>query len=123
MGAYHGGMLDYIFSFGIAEIASHLSMLVLGWLMIWIDRKLRRRWLRGDVEKAYTALQGACEPETLNPESPGNPDAMKATARNLVNLLRPRLKRASLYPPQPADKSEDSLRLWFQFLGSVRPDL
>ena len=116
-------MLNYFFSFGIAEIVSHLSVAGITWIMIWSYRKLHKLRLRQPANDAYMALQGACEPETLNPNSPNNPDAMKALARNLVNMLRPRLKRAGLYPPEPADRTDESLQLWFHYLASVRPGL
>ena len=116
-------MVDYFLSFGIPQIVSHLSFSAGAVIVIWINKKIRRMRLRKGVEKAYIAVQGAYEPETLNPEHPGNPSAMRADARNYVNMLRPRLERAGLYPPQPLGVTDDSLQLWFNYLESVRPQL
>lgn len=51
----------------------------------------QRKSLLNDIEKAYSLLRMVCEPKTMNPQNPGNPDFMKSEARDFVNPMIPRL--------------------------------
>ena len=73
-----------------------------------------------DVEEGYKLLRNACEPETLDPAHPGNPAAIKAYARDFVNPLSGKLRKAGFSPPGLCTVEEDSLREWFGFLEDVR---
>ena len=79
-----------------------------------------RRRLRSPVDEAYKWLVMVCEPETLNPEKMGNPDHHASGARDRVNVIISKLKRAGFTPPRECDRSEESLKDWFRFIGSVR---
>ena len=82
-------------------------------------RHIRRKRLREDVETAYFKLQMACEPETLNPEKPGNLAYMKSDARDSVNILYKEIKRAGFDPPHICEATEGSLHSWFNFIRYV----
>ena len=92
-------------------------------LMVWGRRQYLRWRLRGPVERAYALLRDACEPQTLHPEHPGNPDHIKAAARDFSNPLGRRLARAGFFCPDKCTKDEDSLLVWFKYLEDVRMNL
>ena len=72
------------------------------------------------VNSAYFKLRMVCEPGTLNPEEPGNPDFMKSDARDEVNPLIPKLEKAGFFCPPRCTVEENSLKEWFKFLEAVR---
>ena len=73
--------------------------------------------------RAYSLVQRVREPETLNPDSPGNPAYMKSKARDFVNLLLNPLRRAGLRPPEKMDRSDESIEIWFRYLSELRSDI
>lgn len=81
---------------------------------------VQRRRIAPKVAEAYDFLQVVCEPKTLDPENPGNPDYMKARARNHVNFLIRNLERAGFFPPPRCTTEDDSLQEWYRFLENVR---
>ncbi len=90
---------------------------VAGIVTMILPRWIRRRLLERTIEQAYMALRNVCEPLTLNPE------CMKSHARDLVNAMLGRLRRANLHPPDRCDRSDESFAEWFAFLGRLREDL
>ena len=86
----------------------------------WVRTNVLRKRLVSDVENAYLKLRMVCEPGTLDPNMPGNPVYMKAAARDFVNPLSKRLRRAGFYPPPECKADDDSLQEWFKFLANVR---
>lgn len=94
-----------------------------GIMTMVLPRWIRRILLKRTVEEAYFALRNACEPATLDPDRPGNPEYMKSHARDLVNAMIGRLRRARFHPPAKCDRSDESLAEWFKFLGNVRAEL
>lgn len=95
------------------------SIVAFRWCLQWY----RRLKLLPLVDGAYQKLRMVCEPKTLNPEYPGNPDYMRADARDTVNPLIPHLKRVGFYPPVECTTDDASLNAWFRFLSHVRTDL
>lgn len=96
---------------------------MMGTMIMILPRWIRRRRLRPLVEDAYMALRNACEPKTLDPKDPGNAEFIKSDARDLVNSMTGRLRRAGIQPPDLCDRSDESLAEWFRFLGKLRSDL
>lgn len=88
---------------------------------IW--KHFQRKRLAPRIEVAYGLVQRVCEPETLNPERPGNMPHMKHLARDYVNPLRNRLNKAGFFPPAPCTVEDQSLQDWFRFLGNVRIEI
>ena len=84
------------------------------------QRKHREKILRASIESAYVKFRNACEPKTLNPASPGNPNFMEADARDYANMIRPLLKDANLNPPEICITTPVSLNEWFRYLEEVR---
>jgi len=82
-----------------------------------------RKGLAEIVETVYQEFQNACEPETLHPDYPGNPSAIKATARNSANRLLLRFQRSGFDPPPKCSVDDQSLRDWFMFVEHVRIQL
>lgn len=111
--------LDFL----VSEVATHMGALGLGMLILWLPRSYRRRKLKPRVEEGYLKLRKVCEPQTLNPDAPGNQDFMKSDARDVVNPLRGRLEKAGFYPPRQCSTDQKSLDEWFRFLGEVRDRL
>ena len=74
------------------------------------------------VESTFGFLAGTYKPETLNPERPGNPAAMKEQTQAHVDLLRARMMkhRRSNIPPGIDVSSTDSLREWYEFMRAER---
>ena len=64
-----------------------------------------------------------CEPKTINPDHPGNPDYMKSHARDSVNKLINPLKKLGFYCPPECTTEDKSLKEWFSFLGKARIEL
>ena len=91
-------MLEYILSFGVSEIISHLAFGGLVWLMIWIDTKIRRRRLKQPVGKAFQALQAACEPETLNPKQSWQPRSDASQGSQCDQLVTPPTSAGTTLP-------------------------
>ena len=79
-----------------------------------------RRRLRSPVDEAHKWLVMVCEPESLNPENLGNASHHAIQARDLVNVMINKLKRAWFTPPGECDRSDESLKDWFRFISSVR---
>lgn len=96
---------------------------VLGVLVMWVPKFITKRALRNTVEEAYSMLRNVCEPMTLDPAYPGNREYMMSEARDRVNVLIHKLRSAGFQPPARCDRSEESLRAWFTFLGDVRAEL
>ncbi len=92
-------------------------------LVMYLPRFLRRRRLKPRVEQAYMKLRKVCEPNTLDPDQPGNRDFMKSDARDFVNPLRHRLQKAEAYPPPECTTEDCSLLEWFRYLGQIRSNL
>ena len=93
---------------------------LLGWLFSIYGFFFRRR-LAKPVEDVYVKVRNCAEPLTLNPVYPGNKDAIFADARDGVNRLRPRLKRALLNPPNPVGIDDRAgVNAWFTYLQTVR---
>ena len=102
-------------------IITHLAAAGATMLGVWLYKIWNRRCLRTDVEKGYRKLRLVCEPDTINPEQPGNAAFMKSDARDFVNILDRRLRKAGFYPPPECSRDDDrSFQEWFQFLGGVR---
>ena len=74
------------------------------------------------VERVFDLLVMAYKPETLNPELPGNPEAIKEQAQNHVDLLRARMMkdRRSNIPPEIDVSSSVSLHEWYRFVRAER---
>ncbi len=100
---------------------SFVCGVVLGVLVMWLPKFIKRRLLRKKVEAAYSMLRMVCEPKTLNPAQLGNREYMISESRDLVNAIS--LKSAGFRPPQKCDRSEKSLNEWFTFLQDVRIEL
>lgn len=83
-------------------------------------RQEQRESLLNDIEQAYLLLRMVCEPETLDPQHPGNPGFMKVQARDFVNPMIPRLEEAGLSPPSQCTKEDNSLQEWFKYFGDLR---
>lgn len=97
--------------------------LVAGMFVMWFPRILKRRLLRKRVGAAYFKLRLVCEPETLNPDQPGNMEFMRSDARDTANEIATRLKSAGFYPPKKCTNDDASFRDWFEFLGDVRVEI
>lgn len=82
------------------------------------QHRRKKRFARAQIEDAYLKLRAFCEPETLNPNHPGNPLYMKAEARDASNLLRPLLVDLNFSPPPLC--TDDNLPAWFNYLGTLR---
>ena len=87
------------------------------------DEPLQEDTLAQDVEECYLKLRQVCEPDTMNPDYPGNQAYMKSTARDAANPLRRRLEDAGFEPPPKCTSEDASLREWFEFLSEVRDEL
>jgi len=114
--------MDWLLSI-LFEISSEVAFLLLGMGLLWIPRRIRRWRLRRPVDEGYMKLRGVCEPETLNPEHPGNPEYMAADARDHVNPMRKSLEKAGFFTPGECRAEESSLKEWFVFLRRVRDEL
>ena len=114
--------MENIALFFMGEVLPHVTTAGAGMLIIWLPRFLRRKRLKKPVERAYFKLRMACEPETLNPEQPGNPDFMQSEARDAVNLLVRPLEQAGFYGPS-RECSKGDLPIWFCYFGQVRMNL
>ena len=99
------------------------AQFVLGAGGLWMFQRIRRMALKRKVLCAYSLVQRVREPETMNPDSPGNPAYMKSQARDFVNLLLNPLKRAGLRPPEKMERSEESIEVWFRYLSELRSDI
>ena len=84
--------------------------------------RIRRKLLKSKVEKAYYKVKRVCEPETLHPDHPGNPDYMKSDARDYINPLIKKLEKAGLKPPNDCSTDDASLEKWFNYLAKLRKD-
>ena len=76
-----------------------------------------------EVEAVYRDVSRIHKPNILNPQDPGNPDAMKELAQRAVDVLRPKIiqKRKGIDIPLPIDVDDDrSLRQWYDFLRNER---
>ena len=92
------------------------------WSGLRVVRSRRRLRLRKPVDDAFVNVRNAVEPETLNPTSPGNPDAIYVIARDSVTPLCQPLRRAGFEPP-PSHPDREMLQLWLPFLAGVRERL
>lgn len=88
-----------------------------------VVRHFARKGLDEKVKDAYFKYRKVCESDTLDPAHPGNPNYMKAEARDSVIPLSLRFKRAGFQPPMKCDTSEESLQEWFVFLRQVLYEL
>lgn len=86
--------------------------------VIW--KHIQRRRLAAEIEKAYQLVRRVCEPEILDPLHPGNLAYMKSEARDFINPLARRLKRAGFFPPTQCTTEDHSLQEWFRFLENAR---
>ena len=111
--SYVGGLYALCFIGGFVAGAGSLIMI----------RYYRRYALRSDVGEAFKWLSMACEPEALNQDHLGNPHAHEKGARDRVNKLTNRFKRAGFPPPNKCDGSMESLREWFDFVERVRIEI
>ena len=111
--SYVGGLYALCFAGGFVS----------GIAAVTTIRRYRRYALRSEVGEAFKWLSLACEPEALNPEHPGNPHAHKKGARDRVNKLINRFKRAGFVPPSQCDGTKKSLEEWFEFVGRVRIEI
>ena len=95
----------------VAEIllGSLLGSAVILGVQVGIRYILRKR-LSSDVETAYLKLRLVCEPDMLNQDFPDNPTFFKADARDFVNPLASRLRRAGFYPPTKCGIEDASLQ-------------
>ena len=108
----------------VLSLVWHVTFIGVGAAIVWVPRRFRLCRLKPKVEEAYIKLRNVCEPETLDPQQPGNQEFMKSDARDFVNLLRPRLENAGLYgAPPPCTTDRQSLMEWFRFLATVRTQL
>ena len=85
-------------------------------------RRRKRQEYQELVNSAFWHLAGTYKPETLNPESPGNPDAIKLLAQADADRLRAHMvqrKRLDI-PPEIDVADMDSLREWFEFVRRER---
>ena len=93
----------------------------------WINRRIVtiESWnsLRPHIEEGYKLLRKVCEPNTLDPDHPGNPAYMRSAARDFVNGMIHDLDRAALSPPPMCTEDEDSLRDWLGYLAKLRAKL
>ena len=114
---------------GIVQIVIEEGMLLGlaylgGILTMWLPRFCRRKRLKKPVAAAFRRLREACEPETMNPADPGNPDFIRSDARDQVNLLVRRLENCGFLGPEDQCSTEpESLQRWFHHLGKVRMQL
>ncbi len=83
-------------------------------------QRLYQLSIRWSVNRAYMKLRKVCEPQTLNPNKPGNQGYMKSDARDSANVLIKWLCRAGFDPPSRCTLEEESLQQWFKFLEDVR---
>lgn len=86
----------------------------------YVSKQNQWESLVNDVEQAYLLLRRVCEPETLDPRNLGNLDFMKAEARDFVNPMMPRLRKARFFPPAQCTTEDNSLREWFKYFENVR---
>lgn len=98
----------------------YLFGLLSGVAIMWLPGYIRRKLLRKKVAEAYMKFRNACEPETLNPDSPGNLAFMRSDARDSAVDLTCSLVKAGYIPPDQCDTTEESLNDWFVFLRSVK---
>ena len=108
------------------DATTHTIVTVGGGGLLWLGQRVVRAWrrrrLRKPVDDAFVKVRNSVEPQTLNPASPGNPDAIYAYARDSVTPLCHPLRRAGFEPP-PAHPDKEALRLWLPFLAGVRERL
>lgn len=113
-------LLEFLFS---ATSIWFVVGFVAGMFVLWFPRILKRRLLRERVGTAYYKLRRVCEPETLNPDEPGNMEFMRSDARDTANEIATKLKSAGFYPPRKCTNNDASFRVWFEFLGDVRMEI
>ena len=105
-----------------AIIAIIATLIIIGLSLYKLKYYMQRKRLKPKVEAAYEKVQMVCEPETLNPAKPGNPHAMKKIARDYINPLIKEFRKVGFNPPSDCDISDDSLKMWFNFLARLRID-
>ena len=113
-------MVGWTVKFITDELLSHSVTALVVLLMVYLPGKARKFILRSKIEKAYFMLRNVCEPDTLNPQQPGNPVYMKAAARDYINPLRKSLSKAGLEPPDKCTVGDGSLQEWFEYFGRLR---
>lgn len=104
----------------LSEGSFFLYGLASGIITMRVYRFLLRVSLRKPVETAFISCRLVCEPEIVDPKTPGHPPAWPSQAREKVNTLRGRLEKAGFVPPQLCDESKERIAEWFDFLGKVR---
>ena len=111
--SYVGGLYALYFAGGFISGFATMNMI----------RRYRRYVLRSKVGEAFEWLSMTYEPEALDPKSPGNPHAHKKGARDRVNKLINKFKRAGFIPPKQCDGTKESLEEWFEFVERARIEL
>ena len=89
-----------------------------GWISpIVRKRGQRKEDLREDVEVALTYVSQARRPESLNPEHPGNPAAIRQAAENAADVVYDRISKILRDPPNVINAEEQkSLEEWYAAL-------
>ena len=75
------------------------------------------------VDRAYEMVSHAYKPGILNPEHPGNPNAIEEHAQNRADRLRPLLigrRGPEGAPPEIDVRDKNSLRDWYNCLRRER---
>lgn len=115
--------MEMLTDFLAGETFSHAVAVGVGMLILWGRGRINRIRLRKPVEEGFRKITEVCEPDTLNPEKPGNPVFMKREAANAANLLIGPLEKAGFYSPGKCTTDDASLMAWFHFLEDVRMKL
>ena len=79
----------------------------------------RRRKLWADLNDSYEKLRATVMPETLNPDAPGNPHAIREKAVMSTKMLRERLVALGYSTPGPCEDVDDYLTDWYNFVVEV----
>ena len=113
-------LIGTIIEWVVNQIVGVVMGAVAGAAMPMIWRHIRRRRSAAKISEAYYLLQVVCEPGVLNPNNPGNPEYMKARARDCVNLMTRQLEKAGFFPPPRCTTENDSLQEWYRFIENAR---
>ncbi|MDE2772849.1 MAG: hypothetical protein OXI46_03960 [Gemmatimonadota bacterium] len=108
-------LLPLLLAFGIAAT----GIWIIGTIAETIanSRRAKAQAIRAIVEGGYRKLRAACEPETLNPDRPGNTAWIRAEARDHVNQVIPLLSGDK---PEACTTEDESLREWFGVFSKLR---
>lgn len=114
-------LIEGIYVFFVAIGISGIVALNWEWIIKkFAQKKEKEIQLRSIIEDAYIRCRNVCEPDTLNPDKPGNANFIKADARDYINPIRHILIEAGLGPPLKCTTEKESLDEWFRFLEHVR---